>query len=303
MNDETSRAPAAPGATHTLTADGRMVQGEPIDVGAVLARIETDLADVRERVMGHQPLTNAKDRIDAAHKRLNETQVRVADLEEKMAQADRRIAEIAAGEVAKYLEAQNTVPEGSTFEATGPVVDVTAAREAEQHGDAPTRSDLLLTIGRANDRVAELEDTVERLRKERNDALADAMKAKAAKPPDTWQPFQSEVEARDKRIAELEAERDVIVRERDNARAERDAAWRERDNKALALGQTESALTAAEDERDAARKLLANAEAERDQAVSNAEAERRMKEAAWDDAKQLRERLVQIANISDAPPF
>ena len=54
-----------------------------------LASVETDLADVRERVMGHQPLMNAADLVDAAHKRLNETQQRVADLEEWKARTER----------------------------------------------------------------------------------------------------------------------------------------------------------------------------------------------------------------------
>ena len=44
----------------------------PAEVEAVLARIETDLADVRERVMGHQPLIGADDLVQAAIKRGDE---------------------------------------------------------------------------------------------------------------------------------------------------------------------------------------------------------------------------------------
>ena len=61
----------------------------PAEVESVLARIETDLADVRERVMGHQPLIGADDLVQAAHTRLNETQQRVADLEEWKARTER----------------------------------------------------------------------------------------------------------------------------------------------------------------------------------------------------------------------
>ena len=62
-------------------------------------------------------------------------------------------------------------------------------------------------------------------------------------------------------------------------------------------------MTDAEDERDEARTRLAEAKAQRDQALDAEKAERTMKEAAWADAKQLRERMTKIANISDEPPF
>ena len=96
------------------------------EVEVVLARLDNEVSDLQERVMGHQPLTNAKDLVDAAHKRLNETQVRVADLEEWKARTEGGLLPIEPG---------------ATFEPTGPVFTLTddgrMVHDAPaDHGDA-----------------------------------------------------------------------------------------------------------------------------------------------------------------------
>ena len=286
----------------------------PAEVEAVLARIEGDLSDLQERVMGHQPLTNAKDLVDAAHKRLNETQVRVADLEEWKARTEGGLP---------------PVEPGATFTPTGPaftlthdgrmVRDLTVItpdeRESEIDGqmvwtwyrdrvggvswDGKDLPEDVRELG--HDRMMGWEHVAKMAGGEKHgDATVEELNTLLGRSYDRNREQRKLIERQRDEIA-------VLVRERDNARAEcvqaRTARARELDNKDLALRQTESALTDAEDERDEARTRLAEAKAQRDQALDAEKAERTMKEAAWADAKQLRERMMKIANISDEPPF
>ena len=358
MND-TTRQPPADAKGYQLWLDGKPAEGRVTELEARVRELEGELHTVR------QQLDEALDRnVNPTASSITDGELTGKDLWQTCQLASKEQGlDYESSDEWYLLDPETTaVWNQLAIYATSRVANAIAAKcEAEREPEDASKECLRASLVTAA-------DTITRLRKERDEArerlarteakqteAEDARDAALAKSPmpDThiakdghYDPAyvdrlvsertaaQKNERVRLARIAELQAERDVILRERDNARTERDQAWddlakvkAERDNALLEQDKAEADLEIANAERGQAaherdklraelaeaktarareldkahldrrqaENLLDEVKAERDQARDAETAEKTAKEEAWTEAKQLRERLNRIA--------